>query len=90
VSAVCPGVVETPMKDRMAVLGVDREELLAGVGKLLPVERCAGKILRGVERNRRIIVVTGSAHVLWRMYRFAPRLARWLIHMMVRRTPFAK
>ena len=29
VSVVCPGVVDTPIKDRMSVLGVTREELLA-------------------------------------------------------------
>jgi hypothetical protein len=83
-------VVDTPIKDRMEVLGVDREELLAGAIKLYPVERCAATILRGVERNRGIIVVTGVAHVLWRLHRFAPRLNAWLTRRMIRRTPFAR
>jgi NAD(P)-dependent dehydrogenase (short-subunit alcohol dehydrogenase family) len=90
VSAVCPGVVDTPIVDRMILLGVDREELLANATKLYPVERCARKILRGVERNRGIIVVTKSAHVLWRLYRFTPRLAGWMLRALARRSPFAK
>lgn len=90
VSAVCPGVVDTPIKDRMAVLEVDRGELLRDAPPLFPVERCARKILRGVERNRGLIVVTGLAHAMWRLQRFAPRVNRWLLRTMIRRSPFGR
>jgi NAD(P)-dependent dehydrogenase (short-subunit alcohol dehydrogenase family) len=90
VSAVCPGVIDTPMKDTMRVLGVDRAELLRNARSLYPVARCANVILAGVERNRDVIVVGWTAHFGWRLHRFAPRLMRGLTRRLVKRTPFAR
>jgi NAD(P)-dependent dehydrogenase (short-subunit alcohol dehydrogenase family) len=90
VSAVCPGLIDTPLKQSMKVLGVTREEVLADSPPLFPAERCAQVILRGVERNRDLIVVTPVAQILWRLYRFVPRPTRALIAYMARRTPFAR
>jgi NAD(P)-dependent dehydrogenase (short-subunit alcohol dehydrogenase family) len=90
VSAVCPGVIDTPIKHSMKVLGVSREEILANAPPLLPAERCAQAILRGVERKRDVIVVTRVAQLLWRLYRLAPRPTAAIIALMARRTPFAQ
>jgi len=90
VSAVCPGLIDTPIQHSMKVLGVTREELIAEAPPLFSAERCAQAILRGVERNRDLIVVTPVAQILWRLYRFAPRPTRALIAYMARRTPFAR
>ncbi len=90
VSAVCPGVIDTPMKDTMRVLGVDRAELLSNAGRLVPAARCASAILAGVARNRDLIIVGWTAHLGWRLQRFAPRLMRALTRRLVERTPFAR
>ena len=73
VSVICPGVIDTPIKDATRLLNADRERLLKSA-PLYPVEACARDILRGVARNRSIIVVTGGAKVVWWLYRLAPRL----------------
>lgn len=78
VSVVCPGLIDTPMKNSK-VIKVDREKLLAAAPKLLPVEKCAAEILRGVERNRAIIVVTASAKFFWVLHRLSPTLVMWFI-----------
>ncbi len=78
VSVVCPGLIDTPMKNSK-VIKVDREKLLAAVPKLLPVEKCAEVILRGVERNKAIIVVTGEAKLYWVLHRLSPTLVMWFI-----------
>lgn len=90
VSAVCPGLIDTPIKHSMKVLGVAREEILDGAPKLFPAERCAEAILEGVERDRAVIVVTRVAKLLWRLYRLAPRPTAAFIARMAGRTPFAK
>ncbi len=38
----------------------------------MPVEAAVREMLRGVERNRALIVVTPHAKVLWRLYRLFP------------------
>jgi NAD(P)-dependent dehydrogenase (short-subunit alcohol dehydrogenase family) len=83
VSVVCPGVIETPMKDHIRLLNKERNELPAGSRaekpRGYPVDKCARRILYGVERNQGIIVVPAAATLLWILYRFAPRLARLLL-----------
>jgi len=59
VSVVCPGPVHAP--------GPNGD-------KLIGVERAAQLILRGVARNRAIIVFPFSARVLWWLYRFSPAI----------------
>jgi NAD(P)-dependent dehydrogenase (short-subunit alcohol dehydrogenase family) len=77
VSVVCPGVIDTPLKygTRLINPDADREKLLKSVPfKFYPVDACARDILRGVARNRPIIVVTASAKLVRLVYRLAPSL----------------
>ncbi len=75
VSVVCPGFVDTPMKDNNRYVGMDKAAAIERLPfKLHPVEACAAEILAGVARNRGVIVVTPQARLLWRFYRAAPRL----------------
>jgi NADP-dependent 3-hydroxy acid dehydrogenase YdfG len=73
VSVVCPGFIETPLLQTMPMLNVDREASLKRL-PLLSAERCARAILRGVARNRAIIVITPFARITWLLYRLAPEL----------------
>jgi len=78
VSVVCPGTVDTGMFESIEYFRVDKSAILRGVAPaLLPVDRCARAILRGVKRNRGIITVTMHARLVWWLYRLAPRSFLW-------------
>jgi NAD(P)-dependent dehydrogenase (short-subunit alcohol dehydrogenase family) len=78
VSAVCPGFVDTPLLGRVnsglpqTETGANAAALARRLGKLYEADRLAQDVLRGVERNRALIVAPRSARVAWRMARYAP------------------
>lgn len=82
VSVVCPGVIETPILDKgvpgdlpqppFAMNG--RAYVTHVAGRPYPVERLAVDVLRGVERNRAVIIAPRSARRLWMMQRLLPGL----------------
>jgi NAD(P)-dependent dehydrogenase (short-subunit alcohol dehydrogenase family) len=83
VSAICPGVIDTPILDaegppdlpRTSLAGRGREMFLhSNRGPAYPPERLAEDVLRGVERNRAIIVAPARARTAWLMNRISPRL----------------
>ncbi len=78
VSVVCPGYVDTGIYDATTIINVspaDREKLFAGIPfKLMDVTKAANAILRGVERNKAIIVFPAHARLLWWLYRLHPSL----------------
>ncbi len=83
VSAVCPGVIDTPMLDsegppdlsRTRFAGRGREMFLhSNRGPADPPERLAADVLRGVQRNQAIIVAPGRARGIWLANRISPRL----------------
>jgi NAD(P)-dependent dehydrogenase (short-subunit alcohol dehydrogenase family) len=83
VSAVCPGVIDTPILDtegpddlpRTSIAGIGREMFLrANRGAPYPPERLAEDVLDGVDRNRPIIVAPARARVAWRAARLYPGL----------------
>lgn len=78
VSAVCPGLVRTPIFDAAVVLRVDRKQLEPRLKfTVVPPEEAARIILRGVARNRGLIVFPFDARLLWRIERFLPALSAW-------------
>jgi NAD(P)-dependent dehydrogenase (short-subunit alcohol dehydrogenase family) len=87
VSVVCPGLIDTPLKDSLTYLKLDKQKMLQHPGmKLLPVEHCARVVVRGVERNRAIITVTPLARRAWWLYRLLPGFsASWLGNFSMRR-----
>jgi NAD(P)-dependent dehydrogenase (short-subunit alcohol dehydrogenase family) len=88
VSVLCPGLIDTPIKDNMTLLNTDRQALLKSIPiKLHPVEACARATLRGVERNQAIIVVTAFAKIAWLLYRLSPALMGRLIALSAQRSP---
>ena len=82
VSTVCPGFIDTPMKDNMKYVEMDK---VAGQRalpfRLHPPEECALAIANGVARNEAIIVVTPQAKLLWYFHRFFPGLFSWATGM---------
>jgi NAD(P)-dependent dehydrogenase (short-subunit alcohol dehydrogenase family) len=90
VSALCPGVVRTPLVQSLKVLEEERypgrDELVAMLPfKFITPEACAAAALRGVERNRALIVVTPHANLIWRAWRFAPSAVLAASTLMARR-----
>jgi NAD(P)-dependent dehydrogenase (short-subunit alcohol dehydrogenase family) len=90
VSAVCPGVIDTPILDaegppdlpRTRLAGRGRELFIhSNRGPAYPPERLAEDVLRGVERNRAIIVAPARARAAW----IANRIAPWLVERMLAR-----
>lgn len=76
VSVVCPGHIKTSIFQDARVVKLDRDKMLfwmtASPG--MTPGKCALKILRGVERNKAVIVITNTARILWYMYRICPGL----------------
>ncbi|MGD2272440.1 MAG: SDR family NAD(P)-dependent oxidoreductase [Desulfobacterales bacterium] len=81
VSVVCPGYIKTAIFHTSKMIKIDREKLLESLPERLGItpEKCASAIIRGVERNKAIIVVTGFAKVLWLLQRISPRLILWMM-----------
>ena len=76
VSVVCPGFVQTGMLDA-PVLKANRDELLSRLPAraIWDPTKAARVILRGVARNRSIIVFPFYARLLWWLHRLHPAIS---------------
>ena len=78
VSAACPGDMKTNIYDNMVVVNMPREEvatLSRRTHYLMPQmspQAAARTILRGVSRNRSLIVFPTAVQVIWHLYRRFP------------------
>jgi NAD(P)-dependent dehydrogenase (short-subunit alcohol dehydrogenase family) len=76
VSVVCPGFVQTAIFDVSPMINMSREEWLKANARwerfAVTPEKCAEIILKGVAKNKPIIMVTGLAQVMWRLARLHP------------------
>ena len=84
VSVVCPGLIQTPIFNSRTI-NINREKMLTNAPIGMAPEKCAKTILRGVRRNKAIIIVTAPAWFFWWLYRFSPRLTLWLGTLFIRR-----
>ena len=75
VSCVCPGFIDTPMKDNNQYLKIDKKIAIENLPfKLHPVEWCARYIIRNVAKNKPVIIVTPQAKLIALFYRLFPGL----------------
>jgi NAD(P)-dependent dehydrogenase (short-subunit alcohol dehydrogenase family) len=82
VSAVCPGWIDTPIIDKRgpedlpappSLAAIETRQLLAERRiRLYPAHRLAEDVLRGVDRNKAIIIAPGSARIAALIARLAP------------------
>jgi short-subunit dehydrogenase len=88
VSVVCPGYIKTPIFETCKMIKMDREKVLAELPERLGItpEECAKVILKGVERNKAIIVVTGMAKILWLIQRISPTFIIGLMRKRLRKS----
>lgn len=77
VSAVCPGHIKTAIFNDSKMVNMDRKKALEIAGKIpgITPEECAREILKGVERNKGMIVITAMAKILYLIHRLSPDLA---------------
>jgi NAD(P)-dependent dehydrogenase (short-subunit alcohol dehydrogenase family) len=88
VSVVCPGYIKTAIFHTSKLVKVDREKMLESLPDRFGImpEECASVILRGVERNKAIIVVTGLAKVFWWLHRINPGWILWMMRRKIKET----
>jgi|APTNR8051073442_1049403.scaffolds.fasta_scaffold07621_5 short-subunit dehydrogenase len=81
VTAVCPGVVQTPIYDTGEVIGFDKAQILRLWPRGISPEACARIILDGVAKGKRLIVVTAFAKAVYFAKRFfSPLLRKVFLH----------
>lgn len=86
VSVICPGLVRTRFYETVSVLNAQREDALSVLpAPLMPVTRAARAMLRGVRRNRAIIVFPWHARFAWWLHRLQPALLDPAMRRAVRR-----
>jgi NAD(P)-dependent dehydrogenase (short-subunit alcohol dehydrogenase family) len=80
VTAVCPGLINTPITRTSRLRGASEAERERVVRlyqrRNYGPERVAGRILHAVQHNRAVMPVTAEAWAMWWLSRFAPSLAR--------------
>lgn len=76
VSAVCPAFIQTRIFDSGTYAGTDRQGILSVTPfKFMDAGDAARAVLRGVERNRAVIVFPFYARLLWWLTRIHPAIA---------------
>lgn len=95
IHVVCPGGIETPLLDKVRFPGLampgdaatSMRALSAemGIVRFYPADRLARDVLRGVARDRALIVTPASARLAWRLFRLAPEQMLALSSAMTRR-----
>lgn len=83
ISAICPSAIETPLLDAVAPEGLPvppwlpdpRRFLARAVTAPFPADRLAEEVLRGIEKNRELIIVPRMARLTALAYRWFPGLA---------------
>ncbi len=89
VSVLCPGFVDTPLLDEIHTGGLPegeesismRKEIRFMQPRLITTDAVGDAALRGMERNKAVIAVGSSAHVMWRLNRYLPSVARAIIQL---------
>lgn len=85
VTALCPGPVRTNLY-KSAVSGSKRKPVPVPPNWLsASPEHIADVALRAILKNRRLVVITPIAHLLFNAKRFAPGFLDWLNHVTLRR-----
>jgi short-subunit dehydrogenase len=85
VSAVCPGLVRTGLYDTITLVNTERNTLVERIPvKPIDPRQAARASLRGVERNREIIVFPGSARAIWMLTRLSRGVGQWLAQQTIK------
>ncbi len=82
---VCPGIVRTSFYDALEIIGTDHDTYMKRMPRrLISPERAAEIILKGVARNRALIIFPFHAKALWWINRLFPFVMTMINRKMVR------
>ena len=95
VTALCPGFIDTPLLDgawpedlpippSVAASPTPRETLVQAGVQIYPADRLAEDTLRGLERNKAVLVIPSEWHRTWLLFRLVPRLVEGKVVAMTR------
>ena len=98
VSVVCPGGIDTPILDKgipadlprvPGIEAIDAREVVTRFsgGRLYSADALAADVLRGIDRNRPVIVAPRQARVMWRLMRLSPSLVLRVMVAVAARRP---
>ena len=76
VSVVCPGLVQSRIFESVRLVGIG--ELPPLIFPMLDTEKAARRILRGVARNRAVIITPGWWRIFWLLARLSPSLTMFI------------
>ncbi len=75
VTVVCPGAIQTNIFDSAKVLKMKNDDFFGLMKfKLKTAEKAASVILKKTAKNKNIIAITPTTHILWRLNRLSPAL----------------
>jgi len=78
VTTICPGVVSTGLVSAGEAPHIDTKRIESKVRRTMSSDAAAQVILRGVERNRSLVVFPFGYRVVWWLSRLAPGLVQAL------------
>jgi len=85
VNLVCPGIMRTPIHQKVSYINIDRSRLpLPEMKYFISPEKAARKILNGVEKNKSIIIFPFYARLIWWLYRFNPFIFSLLFRKIIK------
>jgi NAD(P)-dependent dehydrogenase (short-subunit alcohol dehydrogenase family) len=89
VNALCPGYIRTNIqKEGIVVTGYLRAEKNVGMEadmKFKTPDDCIERIMRGVRKNRGVIVSPGKHRIYWWMHRISPELIPNMFHRVIKK-----
>jgi 3-oxoacyl-[acyl-carrier protein] reductase len=78
VTALCPGLVDTPMLDKCGPGWLRRSVCLGPLSLVTSPEAVARKAISSIRGNRGLVIVSLGGQLIWRLYRLFPALVLWL------------
>ena len=85
VSVVCPGFIRSNIFDATEMVNVPRDAIISNIAfKLVETDTAADNILKGVKKNKAVIVFPSYANILWWIYRLSPALIKPLALRLIR------
>jgi 3-oxoacyl-[acyl-carrier protein] reductase len=85
VTALCPGLVDTPMLDKFGPGWLRKSVCLGPLSLVTSPDAVASKAIAAIRKNRGLVVVSLGGQLIWRLYRLFPSLVLWLFRSRRRR-----